>query len=330
MLLRPDDDRLRWQGAIALHRTAAWAQPWRLPHEERGLFPPDLLLEKAAMPAGARLAFRSDTTRVAGSVVPESEAAPIDLCCDGALLDSVELAGRERFAFAGLPPGEKLLELWLPQFGAFRLRSLELDDGASVAPFADDRPRWITYGSSITQCSAAASPARTWPAIVARERGLDLTCLGFGGQCHLDPLIARVIRDRPAEFLSICVGINIYGQGSFNVRSFRPAIIGFVRAIRERHPETPFAVLSPIYSPERETTPNRVDFTLGAMREEVAAAVDALRAHGDHHLHYVDGREIFGPDAAHLLPDGLHPNAEGYQLMGRNFLDRVVGRVFPG
>jgi lysophospholipase L1-like esterase len=327
--LRPDDPRLAWHGAVSLRRTTEWVQPWRLPYDDRALFPPDVLLERAAMPAGVRLAFRSDTTRVAGAIVPHPDATAIDLCRDGALVASVALAGRAEFAFAGLPPGDKSLELWLPQFGEFRLRALELDDGATLAPFADSRPRWITYGSSITQCRTAASPALTWPAIVARERGLGLTCLGFGGQCHLDPMVARLIRDLPADFLSICVGINVYGGASLGPRAFRPAVIGAISIIRERHPDTPFAVLSPISSPPREEMPNQVGFTLRAMREEVAAAVEALRARGDRHLHYINGLDIFGPDLAHLLPDDLHPNAAGYEVLGRNFLAKVVAPLFP-
>lgn len=209
------------------------------------------------------------------------------------------------------------------------MRSLELSDGAAVVPVEDRRPRWVTYGSSITQARTAESPTQTWPAIVARERGLNLTCLGYGGQCHLEPMIARMMRDLPADFLSMCVGINVYGQGSLSPRTFRPAIIGFVQVLRERHPETPLAVMSPICSPPREATPNAVGFTLSAMREEVAAAVEALRASGDHNITYVNGLDIFGPDLAHLLPDQLHPNAEGYKIMGRNFLVKVVAQVFP-
>ncbi|MBM2827335.1 MAG: family lipase [Dehalococcoidia bacterium] len=138
-----------------------------------------------------------------------------------------------------------------------------------------------------------------------------------------------MMRDLPADFISMCVGINIYGQGSLGPRTFGPAIIGFVQILRERHPDTPLAVMSPIYSPPRETTPNVVGFTLRAMREEVAEAVAALQACGDHNIHYVDGLEVFGPELGHLLPDELHPNAEGYKIMGNNFLEKVVARVFP-
>ena len=326
--IRPDDERLSWPGAISVQHSAYWVMPWRLPHTRRELFPPVALQERAAMPAGVRLAFRSTTTTITGEIVPQPDATAVDLTVDGRIHGSVPLAGKAMFTFTGLAPGEKRIELWLPQIGTFRLRSLSLDDGASLAPAEDDRPRWITYGSSISHCSAAASPAYTWPAIVARAHGLNLTCLGYGGNCHLEPMIARMIRDLPADFLSMKVGINIQGGNTLNERTFRAAIIGFVQIVREKHPDTPFAVVSPIYSPPRETTPNEVGFTLAAMRDEVAAAVSALQAHGDRHLHYFDGLQIFGPETAHLLPDDLHPNAEGYRVLGRNFLREVAAKVF--
>ena len=326
--IRPEDTNLTWQGAISFQRTDAWMMPWRIPYDDRVLFPPEALLERAAMPAGVRLSFHSDTLSVAGYVDPTEESSGIDLYCDGWFHGTADLSGRERFEFDGLPPGDKLIELWLPQYGQFRLRYLELSSGVVVAPYEDRRPRWVTYGSSITHCRTAARPSETWPAIAAREHGLNLTCLGYGGQCHLDPMVARMIRDLPADFLSMKVGINIYGSGSLNARTFRPAVIGFVETVREKHPDTPFAVISPIFSPPRESTPNAVGFTLAAMREEVADAVEALKAHGDRSICYVNGLDLFGPEHADLLPDELHPDAQGYKVLAKNFLGKVSQSVF--
>ena len=326
--IHPTDPRLSWPGAISVQRADGWVMPWRVPYDQRGLFPPVLVADAASGPAGVRLTFRSDSSSIGGQVVPQPGARRLDLCCDGVFVTSVELADQEQFRFAGLPSGDKLIELWLPQNGPFRLRSLSVDAEATLQATDDRRPRWITYGSSITQCGAAERPTQTWPAIVARGHNLNLTCLGYGGQCHLDSMIARMMRDLPADYLSMCLGINIYGAGSLGPRAFRPAIIGSVQVLREKHPETPLAVMSAIYSPPRETTKNAVGFTLQAMREEVAAAVEALRAHGDANIHYIDGLRIFGPEAADLLPDQLHPNAEGYQLMGKNFLREVAEVLF--
>jgi len=328
LVVAPDDPRLTWQGAVSLQRADEWVMPWRIPHRDRVLFP-EPLLERAAMPSGARIAFHSDTTTLAGSIEPQAEMSAIDLCCNREFVASVPLSGKDAFRFNSLPPGQKLIELWLPMFGQFKLRNLELSGGASVAPFDDTRPRWITYGSSITHCSGAESPTETWPAIVARKRGLNLTSLGFGGQCHLDPMIARLIRDLPADFISMCLGINIYGGATLGPRSFRPAIVGSVMTIRDGHPDVPIVLMSPIASPPREELPNPVGFTLKMMRQEVAAAVEILYTRGDKNVHYVDGLEILGPGPAFFLEDLCHPTTEGYKTIGRNFLEKVIAKVFP-
>ena len=327
MQLKPDASELTWQGAISLQKTEDWMMPWRTPHSMHVLFP-EPLLERSAMPAGVRISFRSNTTRVSGNIVPQNESGILDLCCDGEVVASLDLTKKESFAFENLSDVEKLIELWLPQFGSFQLRSLEIDDGATLEAFTDTRPRWITYGSSITQCRTAASPTQTWPAIVAREHGLNLTCLGYGGQCHLDAMVARMIRDLPADYISMCLGINIQGASSLGPRAFRPAIIGAVQIVREKHPDIPLVLMSPICSPPREETPNAVGFHLKGMREEVQAAADALQAHGDKHIHYVNGLSVFGTDYVHLLPDDLHPDAEGYRVMGKNFITKVAEKFF--
>ncbi len=318
------DSRLHWAGAISLDINEDGVMPWRIPYTERTLYAL-ALVERAAMPAGVRLCFRSNTTSIRGKINAWPERSALDVICDGTLAATLETADRTEFYVDGLPAAEKEIELWLPQFGEFRLSDLRLDDDATVSAAQDAaRPRWITYGSSITQCRTAASPTQTWPAIVARQAAYDLTCLGFGGQCHLDAMIARLMRDRTADLLSMCVGINIYGGNTLNLRTFGPSIMGFVRIVREGHPDTPFVIMSPIFSPPREETLNAVGFTLQVMRNEVAAAVATLQAQGDRNLHYVDGLTVFGPDSAHLLPDDLHPNAEGYRLMGKNFIEKVT------
>lgn len=327
MQLKPDAPQLTWQGSISLQKTGDWVMPWRTPHPMHVLFP-EPLLERSAMPAGVRISFRSNTTRVSGSIVSQNESGILDLCCDSEVVASLDMTQKDSFVFENLSDSEKLIELWLPQFGSFQLRSFEIDDGATLEPFTDTRKRWVTYGSSITQCRTAASATQTWPAIVARERGLNLTCLGYGGQCHLDAMVARMIRDLPADYISMCVGINIQGASSLGARAFRPAIIGAVQIVREKHPNIPIVLMSPICSPAREETPNPVGFHLKGMREEVQAAAEALQTHGDKHIHYVDGLSVFGEDYVHLLPDDLHPDAEGYRVMGKNFITQVAKKFF--
>ena len=70
---------------------------------------------------------------------------------------------------------------------------LEIDDGSVLSADEDNRLKWVVYGSSITMGRQAVNGASTWPGIAARKMDLNLTNLGFGGECHVDPLISDVI-----------------------------------------------------------------------------------------------------------------------------------------
>jgi hypothetical protein len=83
---------------------------------------------------------------------------------------------------------------------------------------------------------------------VVRRRGLHLTSLGFGGQCHLDAMMGRVIADLPADYITLKLGINTIG-GSHSARTYPAAIVGLVQIIRDKHPDTPMALVSPRASP---------------------------------------------------------------------------------
>ena len=219
----------------------------------------------------------------------------------------------------GLSTNTKLVEIYLSQQQKVALRNVSITNEADWNAYPSERKKWLSYGSSITQCREAESPSKTWPAITANELDLDLTCLGFSGQCQYEPMVARTIRDTPVDFISLCAGINIYGANSYNERTFQAIIIGFINIIREKQLTVPIVLSSPIYGAFREETPNLVGITLVKMRQQVQEVVAILRRNDDNHIFYVNGLDVLGEDYAGLLPDDLHPNAEGYKLMGYNF-----------
>lgn len=331
--IAPGDPRLSWEGVVSLEITRdGHVVPWRLPHTQLSLFPAyepwGDLSYVSALVSGIRISFLSDTRLLAVRQQVVEAPRPLDICCDGQLVASVKPDADGWFLHADLPPGKKHIELWLPQGARFELCELCLSPGASLERTPDARRlKWLTYGSSITQASSAASPTQTWAAIVAREHKVDLTNLGFTGHCQLEPMVARLIRDRPVDALSICAGANSY-DGALTRRTFRAALIGFVQIVREQHPRIPIALISPIISPPRESVPNAAGWTLSLMREEVAAAVTALNEHGDPHTFYVNGLDLFGADEVALLPDQVHPNAEGNRLIGARFSSQVSPRLF--
>ncbi|MHA2855970.1 SGNH/GDSL hydrolase family protein [Paenibacillus lautus] len=311
-----------FHGAVSLEHREDGIKPWRIPYMDYELYPPAGIDGKAEICAGIRLRLRTDSTEVAVSFASLADAAAMDCVVGGRLCQTLSLPGGAVEAlFSGLEDGIKDVEIWLPQNIGMTLTGLRIGAQAIGVPLPDTRPRWITYGSSITQCVGASSPSRAWPAIAAEACGFSLTNLGFSGNCHMEPMIGRLIRDLPADFISICAGVNIYGGGTISPRMFKPLLIGLLETIRDKHRDIPLLVISPIYGTVRETQLNSLGFTLPIMREFIRETVELLRARGDRQLFYQDGLNWFGPEDEAFLTDGLHPGAEGYELLGRRFRD---------
>lgn len=252
--------------------------------------------------------------------------------------------------FDGLGEGPKDIEIWLPQHTRVDLVALRADAPIEPPERSLDEFRWVHHGSSISHCHEADRPTGTWPAVAARAASVHLVNLGFAGQAQIDPFTARSIRDLPADAISLKLGINVVNADSMRLRAFIPAVHGFLDTVREGHPDTPLLLISPITCPavEDRPGPTRVSvpgpngepywtvsdsdpaavaegrLSLGLIRETLARIV-AERSSQDPNLHYLDGRLLFGPDDLGYLPDNLHPNAEGYRLMGERFARLVFG-----
>ncbi|GAA0962043.1 SGNH/GDSL hydrolase family protein [Kribbella koreensis] len=269
---------------------------------------------RAATPAGVRASWRTSATSVTLEIrnTPTiyAESAPVDFLLNGELHYRQPLDFGEQQITVPLP-GSGDLEIWLPQAGAISVRTVSFTGEAE--PLPPTGPRWITYGSSITQCTGANGPSETWPALVARQHGWDLVSLGLAGECHLDPIAARTIRDTPARLISLCLGINIYGGETYNGRTLPGQVEAFLRTVREGHPHTPMVVITPLVAPTLEGKPNAVGLTLDDIRACVSLGARTL---ADPDLHLVDGRTILTPEEARTLyADDVHPTPDGYHLI---------------
>jgi lysophospholipase L1-like esterase len=332
-------------GALGLVPRGDSLQPIRLPPIDMPLHHPALRSPMTAeSAAGVRLRLRTDTDWLLLEV--EHDAIPLatpqmqlPVCAydlvtpDGRMtrVTAEQAQGPATIRFDGLGADEKLLEIWLPQGAGVRIRSLAVAKGARVAPAPDDRPHWVTYGSSISHCAWVLGPTQTWPSIVARRLGWRLTCLGFNGACHLDPLVAHAMAALEADRYTLKLGINVHNFQTLRARTFAPLVHGFIATLRERRPTTPITLISPIFSPGREDSPVTDilthfggdpmvgDLSLNDMRRALAEIAELHRARGDTAIDYLDGRELFAEADVALLPDGLHPSPEGYALMGERF-----------
>ena len=328
MKIQFNDVRIGWFGHVSLVYGEDWVMPYRLPYKTRRLYWPEKQIKAAMYSSGVRMIFRTDARRLFGTLQPYEvgqEESKLDLCIDNRFIRSARVDENNRFGWEELPDREKNIEIWLPTNRDFRLKYIEINDDATIEALTDKRPVGVFCGSSLTHCAGAESPTLTWPAIFSRRTGMNLINLGLGGCGFLEPLMAMLMRDIPARLYVIKTGINIYRGGSYNMRTFIPAVMGTVRSIREKHPDTPVFVISPVYAPIYEGKKNQADVTLEGLRNWAAEAVGILTQHGDKNVFAVNGHGLLAPGEDHLIPEGLHPNSEGYKTMGERFIE-IAGR----
>ncbi|MEB8338448.1 GDSL-type esterase/lipase family protein [Streptomyces endophyticus] len=357
---------VEFRGALDLEITQAGVMPRRLPAWTTEQYQDPSVYGTTVMPSGVRLVFRTeacalefDVLTSTGQLDTDPEPRPtgrLELVVDGApavrrqapVGNVLRMAGPgavQRLIpgepgtvrFSGLPAGMKNVELWLPQQTPTELVALRAD-GEVLAPLPDGRRRWVHHGSSISHCLEADGPTGTWPVVAAALGGVEVINLSQAGNAVLDPYVARTIRDMPADLISLKAGINIVSLTAFRLRTFGPAVHGFLDTIRDGHPDTPLLLMSPVSCPALEDSPGPTtpgpdgkitalgdpgDVAAGALsltvvRAELSRIVAARQSH-DPHLHYLDGRELLGPAEASDLPDGLHPTAAAYRRMGKHF-----------
>ena len=361
--------RASLRGAVDTELSATGVTPSRLPLSARAQSDSDWMRIAADQASGVRCEFRTAATWIELTVettglylpwIPDDVRwAVFSATVDGQPVDDARVTGGSelhlaepggprfvegepavvRFELGGTGARERRVVVWLPQTETVEVRDVRAD--AVLRPAERlDQLRWWHHGSSISHCIEADTPLGVWPVAAAGQLTLDVTNLGFAANAHLDPFVARAMRDSGADLLSLKIGINIVGGDTMKRRTFVPAVHGFLDTLREGAPSTPILVISPILCPMHEDTPGptvtdpvtgerrgtsdappdpfQPPLTLRVVREILHDVVASRSAH-DPALFYLDGLDLFGPDDIEELPDGLHPSATGYLRMADRF-----------
>jgi lysophospholipase L1-like esterase len=195
--------------------------------------------------------------------------------------------------------------------------------GGSIEP-GPSRPRWVAYGDSVLEGWNASEPALAWPAIVAREHGLDVVNLGYAGAARGEIVSAEHVAEVPADVISITHGTNCWNRVPHSVGMFREGLEAFLDVVRQGHPETPVLVVSPVVRPDAETVPNRLGASLSDLRAVMEDVVAERIQAGDESLEIMPGRELITEDQ---LDDGIHPNDDGHAALAAAIGPRVAALV---
>jgi lysophospholipase L1-like esterase len=335
-------------GHVSLATSAQGVQPLRLPTGDAPYYDP-FNRATASMTAGVRLRLTTNTRRLhlrlhqlqSYITHPGQWPTVYELRLNENAGRRVSASGGAQFSngrvdgdpkavleINDLPAGSNQVELWLPNTALVTIESVAIDAGAQWAPWPDNRPRLLFHGSSITHGVGADASSESWPAVVGRLAEAQLLNLGWAGSCLISGLASRVVRDQPADFITLELGANVYEGGLLKERTFSSAVHSMLSIVREKHINTPIVVMSPIYAPAWESIAQGDGLTVQQMRILLQQAV-VQRLAADRNLHYVSGLDLFGPSDATDLPDGLHPNAAGYTKIGERF-HAAAKQILPG
>ncbi len=344
-------------GGVTPHRLPAWA---------RAQVADPMFLAVEACPGGVALRFDTDADEAVLTIgtttmVPAGAATPViaplvvsrggrDVDVPAPIPTVIEFS--PQLQPAGIRPhAPQAITLPIPGTGPVtvllphnaRVSLVSLTAAAPLRPAEMPGLRWTHYGSSISQGLNAVSAARTWPVAAARTLGWNLRNLSFSGNAQLDGFAARMIRDIPADLITLKIGINLLNADSMRERTFRPAVHAFLDTIREGQPDTPIALITALACPLHEHTPGPVvgdpDGMMRAAQRDVEQDAGALTLHrtreilgevaqvrADPRLALVDGLALFGEaDTGHLY-DRLHPDQAGLDLIADRFVALVGAR----
>ena len=224
--------------------------------------------------------------------------------------DSTGLLRKKKYRF---DPG--LTRIILPPF--FDLRIVDWE-GEMEPPRPDDCPpvRLLSYGSSITQGAYGVLGDETYPAILARELGVDVYNLGFGGGAKLEPEIAEWMAARTDwHFATLELGINVMYMPP---EEFREKVRKFLSYFAESPLKRPVFTLDVLPFGDEFDKEDMVQKTADfrrIVREETETT-------GKPFLIALDYASLL-PDLADFSTDLLHPASHAFYAIGTGLAEQI-------
>lgn len=209
-------------------------------------------------------------------------------------------------------------EVWRVFIGRFPATLVELSTYGYPcrAPLASEVPakRWLAYGSSITNGSAASLHYLAYIYQAAHRLGVDVFNQGLSGSCRCEPEMADYLAARKDwDLVTLELGVNM--RQGFTLEEFEQRASYLVNKVAGAHPDKPVAVIS-IYPnadmpPACRDSESQVARQQGAFNEALARIVKQI----GNNVHLIDGSRVLR-EFTGLTMDFLHPGDYGHIEMG--------------
>ena len=275
---------------------------------------PDLL-SKVYTTAGMRLAFRTTSESLKLSyrlhTASSGRLGWFDLYVNGAMVEHFGNGGirvLESCVELSLGAGDKTVEVYLPYAARVELSAVELDDGATFAPYFRSK-KLLCFGDSITQGNEAQYPSLTYVTALARLMDADVTNKGIAGEWFFPSLLTDAETEKP-DVITVAYGTNDWS--SLPRERVETACKEFYSRLATLYPDTPIFAVTPLW---RGDFANKTPFgaTADAMHALVASCTEAFP-----NVRVLRGWDMI-PHVKEFFHDlFLHPNDLGFGIYASN------------
>lgn len=211
-----------------------------------------------------------------------------------------------------LPEGEKRVTVYFPWSTCSAIKSLELDDGASVAPVKKSHTM-LTFGDSITHGYDATSPELSYASKLADALDADSRNKGIGAEIFR-PELAELSDGISPDYISVAYGTNDWTACEIEV--FKKNCSGFYRALAKNYPTSKIFALTPIWRKDIQSEKKAGEFhVIAGFIEELAKEIPNMIV--------INALPFVPEDLGCFSKDGVHPNDRGFVF----YADGVINEV---
>ena len=266
------------------------------------------LWDKTPATAGIRLEFitNSRTLSIDTEGIPASSCHCFvhDVFVNGAMIGSFgenETEQREFSATFALGEGEKEVKIYFPWSAASAIRSLTLDDGATLTPIKKSK-KMLVFGDSITHGYVAIHPSASYASLLTDALDAEAFNKAIGGETFF-PALAESSDEGEFDYITVAYGTNDWSH--VTKEEFDETASAFYRTLSRRHPNAKIFALAPIWRADYKTVTKVGEFSY--MKQVFDGLAKELP-----NLTVIDCFGFVPPESKYFADKTLHPNDAGF------------------
>ena len=202
-----------------------------------------------------------------------------------------------------LGEGLKQVQIVFPWSANSCIRSLQVDDGATVLPVRKQQ-KMLIFGDSITQGYSAVFPENSYAQKLVQYLDASAINKGIGGIKYYPPLAQLQDAEAP-DVILVSYGGNDFHGGDKSV--FERDSVLFCQSLRQLYPNAKIIVLMPLCTGFRKK--NEPHWCFKELQDHLRSLSDKVE-----NLIVIESSDFLPHDPSLFHTDGVHPLDEGHDL----------------